>query len=118
MINAYASAATETRVDDIADLFAEDAELRDPYDGTPVTGRAAIREFFEAGAPMIDHLAVNGPVRVTGDAATAAAPMIAHVDMGGTKLEMDTVDVFFFDEGGRIAAMHAFYGPTNVRPKE
>lgn len=117
-VEAYATACTETRVDDIAALFAEDAELRDPYDGDPVVGRDAIRAFFEVGAPMIELLAPNGPIRVSGDARSAAAPMLVHVDMGGTKLEMDTVDVFFFDADGRISAMHGFYGPSNVRPKE
>ena len=43
--------------------------------------------------------------------------MIAHVDMQGAKLQMDTIDVFFFDDGGLFSAMHAFYGPTNVRPR-
>ena len=117
MIEQYALAATESRVDDIATLFAEDAELRDPFDGPTITGRDGIREFFTNGVPMIDRLAVNGPVRVSGDAASAAAPMIAEVNVNGTKLEMDTIDVFFFADDGLIAAMHAFYGPTNVRPR-
>lgn len=117
-IEEYALAATESRVDDIAALFAEDAELRDPYDGTPQHGREAIRAFFAEGVKSIDSLAVRGPVSITGDGAAAAAPMTAHVDLGGTKLEMDTVDVFLFDESGLLSAMHAFYGPTNVRPKE
>jgi hypothetical protein len=43
--------------------------------------------------------------------------MFAEVDIDGSKLEMDTIDVFFFDEEGLISAMHAFYGPTNVRPR-
>jgi steroid Delta-isomerase len=116
-IEAYARAATDGRVDDIAALFAEDAELRDPFDGPVVRGREAITEFFRAGASMIDLLAVAGPVRVTADARSAAAPMVAAVTIDGVALEMDTVDVFFFDADGRFSAMHAFYGPTNVRPR-
>jgi hypothetical protein len=38
--------------------------------------------------------------------------------MDGAMLEMDTIDVFFFDEDGLFSAMHAFYGPTNVRPRD
>jgi steroid delta-isomerase len=117
MIERYALAATESRVDDIAACFAQDAELRDPFDGPIIRGRDAIRAFFEVGVAMIDRLAVNGPVRITGDAASAAAPMLAAVDMQGTKLEMDTIDVFFFDDHGLFSAMHAFYGPSNVRPR-
>jgi steroid delta-isomerase len=117
MIERYAAAATASDVEGIVACFAENAELRDPYDGPVITGRQAIREFFAVGAAMIDRLSVNGPVRITGDAASAAAPMLAEVDMQGTKLEMDTVDVFFFDDDGLFSAMHAFYGPTNVRPK-
>jgi steroid delta-isomerase len=117
MIERYALAATESRVDDIAALFADDAELRDPFDGEVQRGRDAIRAFFAAGVSMIDRLAVNGPVRVTADAASAAAPMIAEVVVEGAKLEMDTIDVFFFDDDGLFSVMHAFYGPANVRPR-
>ena len=63
MVEAYALAATESRVDDLAALFAEDAALRDPYDGEARHGREAIRAFFAAGAGMIEHLAVNGSIR-------------------------------------------------------
>jgi len=116
-VEAYALAATEGRYDDVADLFAEDAELRDPYDGPTVSGREAIREFFRAGVEMIDLLAVVEPVRVAGDAKSAAAPMKAEVTVDGASLVMDSIDVFFFDDDGRFSAMHAFYGPTNVRPR-
>jgi hypothetical protein len=43
--------------------------------------------------------------------------MFAEVNIDGTPLEMDTVDVMFFDDAGLIVAMHAFYGPENVRPR-
>jgi hypothetical protein len=66
---------------------------------------------------MIDRLAVNGAIRVTGDAASAAAPMLAEVTIEGNALVMDSIDVFFFDDDGLFSAMHAFYGPTNVRPR-
>jgi steroid delta-isomerase len=116
-VEAYALAATEGRYDDVAELFAEDAELRDPFDGQTVSGREAIREFFRGGVEMIDLLAVVEPVRITGDAKSAAAPMRAEVTIDGSSLVMDSIDVFFFDDAGRFSAMHAFYGPTNVRPK-
>lgn len=117
MIERYAKAATDSDVDGVVACFAEGAELRDPYDGPTMTGRDAIREFFAVGVTMIDSLTVSGPIRISGDCASAAAPMLALVDMQGTKLEMDTVDVFHFDESGLFSAMHGFYGPTNVRPK-
>ncbi len=117
VVEQYAGAATESRVDDIAALFSETAELRDPYDGEAQQGREAIRAFFAAGVSMIDRLSVNGPIRVTSDARSAAAPMVAWLDMNGTKLEMDSIDVFYFDGDGLISAMHGFYGPTNVRPR-
>ncbi|HZQ57121.1 MAG TPA: nuclear transport factor 2 family protein [Acidimicrobiales bacterium] len=118
MVRRYALACTESRADDVAELFAEDAELRDPFDGQAVKGREAIREFFRGGVGLIDLLEVAGPVRVTADAAVAAAPMFAEVTLDGTALSMDTIDVFFFDEDGLFGAMHAFYGPSNVRPRE
>jgi steroid delta-isomerase len=117
MVERYANACTESRADSVAELFADDAELRDPFDGQTIRGREAIRAFFEQGVAMIDLLTVAGPVRVTADAASAAAPMRAEVTIEGSELEMDTIDVFFFDDEGQFSAMHAFYGPTNVRPR-
>jgi len=117
MVERYALACTESRADDVAELFAQDAELRDPFDGDVIKGREAIREFFRGGVGMIDLLEVAGPVRVTGDGSTAAAPMFAQVTIDGAQLDMDTIDVFFFDDDGLFGAMHAFYGPSNVRPK-
>jgi len=117
MVERYALAATESRADDVAECFAEGAELRDPFDGPVIVGREAIREFFRVGVHMIDRLAVNGPIRVNADAASAAAPMIAEVTVEGAALEMDTIDVFFFDDDGLFSAMHAFWGPTNARPR-
>jgi hypothetical protein len=43
MIERYALAASESRVDDIAACFALDAELRDPFDGPIIRGRADLR---------------------------------------------------------------------------
>ncbi|MCB0995734.1 MAG: nuclear transport factor 2 family protein [Acidimicrobiales bacterium] len=117
LIERYAAAATESRVDDIAACFAEGAELRDPFDGPTIVGREAIRDFFAQSVHMIERLAVNGAIRITADGASAAAPMLAEIDLDGTKLEMDTIDVFFLDEDGLFSAMHAFYGPTNARPR-
>jgi steroid delta-isomerase len=117
MIERYARACTESRADDVADLFAEGAELRDPFDGPTITGREEIRTFFEQGVDMIDLLTVAGPVRVNADGASAASPLRAEVTISGSQLEMDTIDVFFFDDDGLVSAMHAFYGPSNVRPR-
>ncbi len=116
-VESYALALTESRIDDLVALFTEDAELRDPFDGPILRGRAALSEFFGQGAALVDRLSVSGPVRVTGDLMSAAAPMLAEVTMQGASIDMDSVDVFFFDDAGLISAMHAFYGPTNVRPK-
>jgi steroid delta-isomerase len=117
VVERYHRACTESRADDVADLFAENAELRDPLDGQTITGREAIRAFFKQGVDMIDLLTPVGPVRVTADAASAAVPFRAEVTIEGSSLEMDTIDVFFFDEDGLVSAMHAFYGPSNVRPR-
>ena len=117
MVERYALACTESRADDVAGLFAHDAELRDPFDGETLKGRDAIREFFRHGVELIDRLAVAGPIRVTADATTAAAPMLAEVTIEGSSLVIDSIDVFFFDDEGLFAAMHAFYGPTNIRAR-
>lgn len=117
MVERYAWACTEGTGDDVAALFAENAQLRDPYDGPTITGRPAILEFFSKGVALIDLMALAGPISITGDAASAAVPIRAEVTLDGVALEIRSVDVFYFDDDGLFGAMHAFYGPTNVGPR-
>ncbi|MDP7548007.1 MAG: nuclear transport factor 2 family protein [Alphaproteobacteria bacterium] len=78
-LNQYCHLVDRGGVDEIAALFAEDAALRPLYQGeTPVTGRAAIRAWFQnyddeirAGRRHRRHKITSPFVKIDGDAAIA-----------------------------------------------
>ena len=78
-LNQYCHLVDRGGVDEIAALFAEDAVLRPLYQGeTPVTGRAAIRGWFQnydtevrAGRRHRRHKIASPFVKIDGDQASA-----------------------------------------------
>jgi steroid delta-isomerase len=111
----YAAAMDRNDADAAVALFATDAVVRDPIDAPPYEGAARIREFFAGGAGILKSFRLTGPVRIAADGGQAAAPLQAELDFGDGRKTLDSIDVMTFDESGRITAMDAYYGPTNIR---
>jgi steroid Delta-isomerase len=94
-------------------LFADDATVEDPV-GTPVkVGIAAIREFYAASMLTGAKLHLQGPVRVT-DNNQAAFAFQVRLHMNDTDMTVDVIDIFRFDDNGKVAEMRAYFGPTNI----
>lgn len=95
----------------IVALYAEDATVEDPY-GTPAHhGHDAIRSFYGnlAGLNMTTELVT----------ARVAADSVAFQLRVETKGEDNTVvispiDVMTFDDAGKITAMRAYWGGTDI----
>jgi steroid Delta-isomerase len=114
IFQAYAEALTRNDATSAAALFAPDAVVRDPVDAPPYEGVEKIREFLASGTGIIQSLTVTGPVRIVADGRRAAAPIRAELNFGDGTKSLDAIDVMTFDESGRITAMDAYYGPTNL----
>ena len=69
----YPALMTKGDVDAIVALYADDATIEDPIGSEIRSGRAAIREFYEASAGTVT-IRLTGPVRVAG--CEAATPMV------------------------------------------
>jgi len=114
---AYASLLSAGDGDAVAALFAEDAWIEDPLGAARHVGREAIAAFYrgaiERAAPTVR---LTGPVRVSA-VGEAAAPMQSHSNFGGSPKEIDIIDVFSFDDGGKITSMRAFWGEGNIRDR-
>jgi len=109
----YAAAWSRGDVDGVAALFAPDAVVHDPVDGPAVEGLDNIRAFFaEFGAP-VRAIRVAGPVHISADCRHAAARMDAEAELGEGSTLVEALDVFTFDDEGRITTMNAYWGPTN-----
>ena len=68
-----------------------------------------------SGAVVIDlTLTRTGPVRAAGQ--EAAFPFQLLMEVNGTTMKTDIIDVFRFDKDGKIVQMRAFWEPDNRIP--
>ncbi|TMV03357.1 steroid delta-isomerase [Ruegeria sediminis] len=109
VVRSYIAALNAANLDAVAAVFSDDAVLLDPLGADPVAGLPAIRAFF-ANGPFLHPIdaALDGEVRVAGNAAAFA--FTAHSD-GKT---MRIIDVFEFDENGKVSRMVAYWSGANV----
>jgi steroid delta-isomerase len=107
-IDGFARSDTEA----LTQLFAETAVIEDPVGAPPLVGRAAIRQFYARICAGGAKLTLTGPIRTTGR--HAAFPFQSRVTYKGVPCTIDIIDVFRFDDEGRIEAMQAFFGASNI----
>jgi steroid Delta-isomerase len=112
-VHAYVAAFDKGEAELAAALFADDASVEDPVGTPPKVGIAAIREFYAASMLTGARLHLHGPVRVTGNNHVAFAFEV-RLHLNGTDMKIDVIDVFRFDDTGKIAEMRAYFGPTNI----
>lgn len=98
-------------------LFADDVEQVDPYPSPANVGHEAIGGFWDRSFAMASDFQFDGPDPiVAGD--RVAMPFTCSMSAGGARYAFDGVDVFEFDEAGKISRLTAYWDPTKVRPVE
>jgi steroid delta-isomerase len=112
----YAAAWSRLDLDAVIALFTPDAVVHDPVDGPELAGHDAIREYFSQGLGFVRAVRLASPVRISRDGHHAAACIEVEEDHGqrGIKV-LEAIDVWRFDDDGRIEVMNAYFGPTNLR---
>jgi len=93
----------------ISGLYTEDAVVEDPVGNPPMTGRAAIEEFYTNAIAAGTKIALDGPIR--GSHGNRAA-MAFTVEVSGMRIR--GIDVMTFDDDGKITQMHAHWGPDDI----
>lgn len=110
---AYFSAVNETRLDDLAKVFAEKARLEFPQQ-EPVVGRQAIRDFY-AGVLQFYPERFDKVTRYFADGQGGVAAEI-HFEgktMTGRPVVFDAVDLFRVSKG-EIEELRIFYDAKKV----
>ncbi|MCP5204579.1 MAG: nuclear transport factor 2 family protein [Pseudomonadales bacterium] len=107
-VERYVEAFEQSDIDIIRELYAADARVEDPVGSPAHDGLEAICTFYEGALASGAKLALSGPPRCAGN--SVAFPF--QVSMPGIRL--DVIDVFEFDQQGRIASMKAYWGPENM----
>jgi steroid delta-isomerase len=97
--------------------FSDDAVVHDPYGSTPRQGAKALREFFGGIAAALEEVRLEAEaVHVT---ANRAAVVFCGKAIGKNRkpVEVVGIDVFEFDDSGRIATLWAYWDSAAVLAK-
>ena len=93
-------------------LFAAEATVEDPV-GTPAKrGLDEIRAFYTASMQTGAKLRLEGPIRCAAD--SAAFAFRVQLTLEGKMVTVDVIDIFRFNDAGKIIEMKAYFGPDNM----
>lgn len=112
--DSYLRGLNEKDLKGILSLYADSATVEDPVGSTVISGKDAVRQFYAGAVTMDLILTRTGPVRVAG--IEAAFPFDLKMNVNGTMMITNIIDVFRFDKSGKIVSMRAFWGPSNQKP--
>jgi steroid delta-isomerase len=109
MVHKYVEAFEKQDMDIIREIYAADARVEDPV-GTEVRqGIEAICEFYQNGFSGGAKLALTGEPRCAGSA--VAFPF--QVKIPG--MVIDIIDVFEFNDAGKVNSMKAYWSDGNMK---
>lgn len=106
-VHKYVEAFDKQDMGLIREIYADNAVVEDPV-GTDVhDGIEAVCGFYEGALSSGAKLELTGPCRCAGNA--VAFPF--QVKMG--EMAIDIIDVFTFNDDGKVIDMKAYWGPEN-----
>ena len=123
-VQAYFDLFNACDADGIADLYADDATVTDPVGTPPKNSKADILAFYQGAVKGGSTLVQHGPTRIVANFAAFAftvhvggynpEDVSVDVDLPSGSMTIDVIDTFEFNEDGKVTAMRAFWGPTNI----
>ena len=106
---AYLKALDNQDLDAVMALYADDAVVEDPVGSEPHVGIEAVRAFYASVVEFKLESKLTGQLRIAGD--EVAFPFQVKNDSFG--LRMNIIDVFKFNDEGKVCSMRAFWGESN-----
>jgi steroid delta-isomerase len=97
-----------------ANSFAENGATCDPMGAPPISGRAAVREFFESICKNFKSVALTEEsIFVAGNG--AAVKWIGEgTSINGKDVRFEGIDVFEIDGEGKIQNLWAYWNPAEM----
>jgi len=108
VVERYMDAFNNKDISIIEEMYAADAVVEDPVGSDPYVGIEAILGFYKGAIDSGPTLSLNGQVRCAGK--SAAFPFQAHIG----DVTVSIIDVFDFNEDGKVINMRAYWGPDNT----
>ncbi len=112
-VQQYMDGLTGDDVSVVVDLYADDAQIEDPIGSDIVSGREAITQFYSGVLANIQGAELSGPIRLAAN--EVAFPFQITIGAADAPMYMDIIDVFTFNNEGKVMLMRAFWGPENTR---
>lgn len=112
-VETYFDSFARRDLETLLSIFAENATVEDPVGSTPVAGKDNIRPFYERALAMDLTLTHEGAIRLVEN--YALFPFRINAQRRSGPMEIDCIDMFTFDEAGKVTSMRAFFGPANIR---
>lgn len=113
-VDAYMKALNESDLDGIMALYADDATVEDPVGSDPYVGAEVIRTFYTQATSMDIDAERTGPGRAASN--EIAFPFTIAIKSTDAPMLIRVIDVFKFNDEGKVVSMRAFWGPENCEP--
>ncbi|AYJ87069.1 steroid delta-isomerase [Sphingomonas paeninsulae] len=110
-VHAYVAAFDRADPSAVRDLFAANATVEDPVGSPPHVGHDAIYGFYAKSMETGAKLHLEGPVRIAGN--SAAFAFSVKLAINDSPMQIDVIDVFEFNDAGKVVSMRAYFGPGN-----
>jgi steroid delta-isomerase len=114
----YLACVEAQDVEGVLALFADRISIEDPVGGPPAThviGLKAVGSFFREGfASSHPHPSPTGPI-VTTSGNESAMSFTLRLELRGSTVAFDVIDVMRFDESGKIESLRAFWNAREGR---
>lgn len=112
IVNRYMAAINAGDMHAVMDLFSGNAAVEDPAGTEPKTG-TDILSFYQNAFSGGAKVELTDSIRMS--AKTAAFPFRADIGQAdGKVLTVEVIDVFEFDDAGKVEKMTAHFGPSNI----
>ena len=112
-MQAYVDAMSGDDVEKVLELYSEDAVVEDPVGSAAHIGIDAIRGFYSEAIAAVSKMELEGNPRVRGN--IGACAMLAHPLGAEGSMVVETLDIMVFNPEGKISAMTAYWGDSNLR---
>jgi steroid delta-isomerase len=115
-VDAYAAAYRNNDRDAFLDVFADDGVIIDPVGTPPHEGREARGAFWDTVHQLTERITFDiKDVVVCGN----EAAMVFRINAGsgeGGGIQIDAVDIFEVDDGGKVTLMKAYWDMSRASP--
>ena len=113
-VRGYFLAIRAMDADAFANAFAEDGTTYDPHGSTAITGRVALREFFQSICKNFKSVALTeDSIFVAGDGA-AVKWTGKGTSTSGREVNFEGIDVLEVNDDGKIQTIHAYWNPAEM----